>query len=151
VPLVFHQVRYVAVRLLGKIGDTTDIPRLEKLCQSRFLDVKFAAIAAVAQKGDFKRIGLLLDMLDAPEPEMRVLAARELGETAYTPAIARLEKLLTGPDLAERTAAGAAIVRIVSARTSWRSHILADRPPPAAPDAAPAAPPPQLRPVLKKP
>jgi len=136
-----HQVRYVAVRLLGRIGDTTDIPRLEKLCQSRFLDVKFAAIAAVAQLGDFKRIGLLLDMLDAPDPEMRVLAARELGETAYTPAMTRLEKLLASPDLAERTAAAAAIVRIVSARTSWRSRILADRPPPPTPDAAPPAPP----------
>ena len=150
-----HQVRCFAVRLLGRIGDTTDIPRLEKLCQSRFLDVKFAAIAAVALKGDFKRIGLLLDMLDAPESEMRLLAARELGETAYTPAIARLERLLTGPDLAERTAAGAAIVRIMSARTSWRSHILADRPPAMTPEAAPGAPPkappPLVRPTLKKP
>ena len=136
-----HQERYFAVRLLGRIGDTTDIPRLEKLCQSRFLDVKFAAIAAIAEKGDYKRIGLLLDMLDAPESEMRMLAARELGETAYTPAIARLEKLLASKDLAERVAAGGAIVRILSAKTSWRSHILADRPPPATPETGPVTPP----------
>jgi len=151
-----HQVRYFAVRLLGRIGDTTDIPRLEKLCQSQFLDVKFAAIAAVALKGDFKRIGLLLRMLDDPESETRQMAARELGETAYTPAIAPLEKLLAGRDLAERVAAGAAIVRILSAKTPWRSHILADQPPAPPPQAAPAAPvaappPPPPQPGPKRP
>ncbi|MBM4016935.1 MAG: hypothetical protein FJ288_01190 [Planctomycetes bacterium] len=163
-----HEVRYWAVRLLGRVGDTTDIPRLEKLCQSRFLDVRFAAIAAAAQRGDLKRIAFLLDMLDvsvstlreqaatdkdladllqqmseadvaAFARDMRVLAARELGETAYTPALDRLEKLLARGELPERTAAACAIVRILSTHTSWRSRILADRPPPLTPTEGPPA------------
>ncbi len=123
-----HQIRYWAVRLLGRIGTTSDVPRLEKLCQSRFLDVKFAAIAAVAELGDFKRIGLLLDMTEAPEADVRLLAATELGETAYTPAIERLEKILAAADPVERTTAAAAIVRIQTDRRPWKSRILADRP-----------------------
>jgi hypothetical protein len=94
-------------------------------------------------------------MLDDPDPDTRQLAAREIGETAYTPAIARLEKLLTSSDLAERATAGAAIVRILSAKTSWRSHILADRPlappPQATPAAPPTAPPAPPRPASKRP
>jgi HEAT repeat protein len=136
-----HAVRYWATRLLGRIGTTADIPRLEKLCQSRFLDVKLAAIAAVAQQGDFKRIGLLVDLLDSPpsaegESDVRVLASRELAETGYTPAVERLAVLMARGDLTERTSAAAAIIRIRSARQSWRSHILAERPRPEAPAAA---------------
>jgi HEAT repeat protein len=125
-----HQVRYWATRLLGRIGTAADVPRLEKLCQSRFLDVKFAAIAAAAEQGDLKRIGLLLDMLEAPEADSRVLAARELGETAYTPALDRLEQMMARGDPLERTTAAASVVRILSARSSWRSRIMEDRPPP---------------------
>ena len=57
-----HLVRAFATRMLGRMGTTADIPRLEKLCQSRYLDVKYAAIAALARRGDLKRIGMLLDL-----------------------------------------------------------------------------------------
>jgi len=134
-----HPIRAYATRLLGRMGVTADIPRLERLCQSRYLDAKFAAIGALAQQGDLKRIDMLLDMLDAPEADTRELAARELGGTAYTPAVARLATLLTRPDPLERTAAAAAIVRIRSARRPWRARILVDQPLPATP-ATPAAP-----------
>jgi len=119
-----HTVRYYAVRLLGRLGEAEDIPLLERLCQSRFLDVKFGAMAALARLGDFKRIGMLLDMLEAPESQTRVLAARELGETGYTPAVPSLEKMLQSQVPLERTTAAAAIVRIRSARRPWRAHIL---------------------------
>ena len=132
-----HQVRFYATRLLGRLGTTADVPRLDKLCQSQFLDVKFAAIAAAARQGDLVRIGLLLEMLGAPDEPTRVLAARELGETAYTPAIPRLEKRLAVGDPMERTTAASSIVRIRAA-PSWRAKILADKPPPApAPPPAP--------------
>ena len=36
-----HRIRYYATRLLGRMGEKEDIPLLERLCQSRFLDVKF--------------------------------------------------------------------------------------------------------------
>jgi HEAT repeat protein len=140
-----HAIRRLAARLLGQMGTTADIPRLEKLCQSRFLDVKLAAIAAVARQGDFKRIELLLDLLDSqeaatPDLNVRALAAWELAETGYTPAIEPLARLMARGDPMERTASAAAIIRIRSARQPWRSHILADRPAPAASDAAPPAP-----------
>jgi len=119
-----HRIRYYATRLLGRMGEKEDIPLLERLCQSRFLDVKFGAMAALARLGDFKRIGMLLDMLEAPDSPTRVLAARELGETAYTPAVQALQGMLRSKVPLERTTAAAAIVRIRSARQSWRSHIL---------------------------
>ncbi|MEA3368659.1 MAG: hypothetical protein U9R68_11165, partial [Planctomycetota bacterium] len=119
-----HTIRYYATRLLGRMGEKEDIPLLERLCQSRFLDVKFGAMAALARLGDFKRIGMLLDMVEAPDSSTRVLAARELGETAYTPAVQALQRMLRSQVPLERTTAAAAIVRIRSARQSWRSHIL---------------------------
>lgn len=119
-----HTVRYYAVRLLGRMGTQEDIPLLERLCQSRFLDVKFGAMAALARLGDFKRIGMLIDMLEAPDSQTRVLAARELGETGYTPAVPALETMLQSQVPLERTTAAASIVRIRSARRPWRSHIL---------------------------
>jgi len=122
-----HRIRYYAARLLGRVGETDDIPLLERLCQSRFLDVKFAAIAALAQLGDFKRIGMLMDMLEAPDSQTRVLAARELGETGYTPAIPSLAGMLRSSVPLERTAAAAAIVRIQSAERPWRSRILKEQ------------------------
>ena len=128
-----HEIRCAATRLLGRIGTTADIPRLEKLCQSRFLDVKFAAIAATAMLGDFKRIGMLIDLVDAPEAEIRVLAAWELGGTGYTPAIERLARLMARSDATERAAGAAAILRIMSTRQPWRTRILADQPPPEGP------------------
>jgi len=123
-----HQIRYYATRLLGRLGKIEDIPLLERLCRSRFLDVKFAAIASLAQLGDFKRIGMLIDMLQAPDSQTRVLAARELGETAYAPAVPALGVLLTSEVPLERTTAAAAIVRIRSAETPWRSRIMAEEP-----------------------
>jgi HEAT repeat protein len=131
-----NEVRYYATRLLGRVGGKEDIPRLETLCQSRYIDVKFAAIAALAQQGNLKRIDMLLDMLeapnqaDSPEGSPRALAARELGETAYTPAIGRLQKLMTSRDPLDQTTAAAAIVQILSARKSWRAGALAEKPAP---------------------
>jgi len=125
-----HLIRAYAIRLLGRLGTTADIPGLERLCQSRFLDVKFAAIAALAQQGNFVRIGLLVDFLEAEDLQARLGAARELGETAYRPALERLERLLRSRNPEERTAAAAAMVRILSAERSWRSRILADEAPP---------------------
>jgi len=119
-----HLVRYYATRLLGRMGEKEDIPLLERLCQSRFLDVKFGAIASLAQLGDFKRVGMLLDLLEAPDSETRVLAARELGETGYTPALEPLQKMLASQVPLQRTTAAAAIVRIRSAERPWRSTIL---------------------------
>lgn len=119
-----HTIRYYAVRLLGRMGEAEDIPLLQRLCQSRFLDVKFGAMAALARLGDFKRIGMLLDMLEAPDSQTRALAARELGETAYTPAVPALERMLASQVPMERTTAAASIVRIRSARQPWRAHIL---------------------------
>jgi len=119
-----HTIRYYATRLLGRMGETEDIPLLERLCQSRFLDVKFGAMAALARLGDFKRIGMLLDMLQAPQSQTRVLAARELGETGYTPAVPALERMLASRVPLERTTAAASIVRIRSAGQPWRAHIL---------------------------
>jgi len=119
-----HTIRYYATRLLGRMGEPEDIPLLERLCQSRFLDVKFGAMAALARLGDFKRIGMLLDMLQAPQSQTRVLAARELGETGYTPAEPALKEMLESRVPLERTTAAASIVRIRSAGQPWRSHIL---------------------------
>ena len=124
-----HQIRYYATRLLGRLGKKDDIPLLERLCQSRFLDVKFAAIASLAQLGDFKRIGMLLDMVQAPDSQTRVLAARELGETAYAPAIPALGAMLASDTPLERTTAAEAIVRIRSAEAPWRSRIRAEEEP----------------------
>jgi len=130
-----HQIRAYAVRLLGRMGETADIPRLERLCLSRFLDVKFAAIGALAQQGDFKRIEMLTEFLEAEDQQARLLAARELGETAYKPALKPLERLLAARDLWERTTAAAAMVHILSVEDSWRSRILAEEKPPALDDA----------------
>jgi HEAT repeat protein len=133
-----HEIRCWAARLLGPMGTVADVPRLEHECQSRFLDVKFEAIAALAERGDLKRIELLLEFVGAPDADTRLVAIRALGETAYTPAIDRLTAVMNKGDLAERTAAAGAILRIQSARQPWRSRILADRPP-AAPAKAPGA------------
>jgi len=123
-----HLVRYYATRLLGRLGRKDDIPLLERLCQSRFLDVKFGAIAALARLGDLKRIGMLMDMLEAPDGETRVLAAREIGETGYTPALESLQTMLASQVPLERTTAAAAIIRIRSAEKPWRSKILREDP-----------------------
>ena len=128
-----HAIRAFATRLLGRLGEKGDIPRLERLySQSRFLDVKFAAIGALAQQGDFKRIGLLVDFLGSEDQQAGVLAARELAETGYRPALEKLgERLKKATDPMERATVAAAMVRILSARQSWRSRILAEEKPPA--------------------
>ncbi|MBE3070639.1 MAG: HEAT repeat domain-containing protein [Planctomycetes bacterium] len=135
-----HMVRAFAARLLGHMGTTADIPRLEKLCQSRYLDVKYAAMAALAARGDLKRIGMLQDLAEAPDAQSRVLAMTELGESGYTPAIERLARFLKSDIPLERAAAAAAIVRLRSAKGSWRDQILME--PPPAPPQTPSAPPP---------
>jgi HEAT repeat protein len=115
-----HPVRYWATRLLGRIGTADDIPRLQRLCDdSRFLDVKFAAIAALAQRGDLKRIQMLVELLDAKEPDLKALAAGELGETGYGPALPALARLAKDKDLALRTTVAAAILRIQAQGRSW--------------------------------
>ena len=126
-----HEVRCWATRLLGRLGTKADIPRLQRLSESRFLDVKFAAIGSLARLGDFTRIELLTDMLgitakdvrrlaardpqlaeaiagmkdaelEAFAADLRRLAARELGETGYAPALEPL-----GKDDGKRRPAGA--------------------------------------------
>lgn len=134
-----HPVRGFATRLLGKMGEASDIPRLERLCQSRSLDVRFAAIASLARLGDFKRVNTLLVVLtvskgSAPEvdglpvEQVRVLAARELGESGYRPALAALGRLMAEGNALERTAAAVSIGRIQSDPTAWRERILEDEP-----------------------
>jgi hypothetical protein len=140
-----HSVRAFATRLLGQAGEKADIPRLERLYQSRFLDVKFAAIGALAQLGDFKRIGMLVDFLGSEDQQAGILAARELAETGYRPALEELGgRLKKAADPMERATVAAAMVRILSARESWRSRILTEKKPPAlgadAPGRVPAAP-----------
>jgi HEAT repeat protein len=136
-----HEIRYYATRLLGRVGTAAEIPWLEKLSQSRlFLDVKFAAIGSLAQLGDLKRIHMLLDLLNAPDTETRMLAARELGETGYTPAIAYLEPLLGSKEPLERTVGAAAILSIGSGRRSWQAHLRAEPKSSAAPAAPTGAP-----------
>ena len=126
-----HAVRAFATRLLGQADEKADIPRLERLYQSRFLDVKFAAIGALAQLGDFKRIGMLVDFLGSEEQSAGILAARELAETGYRPALEKLgDRLKKAADPMERATVAAAMVRILSARESWRSHILIEKTPP---------------------
>lgn len=132
-----HQVRCYATRLLGEMGEQADIPRLATLCQSRYLDVKFAAIASLALRGDLVRMGLLVDMAGSPDLDARILAARELGRASYTPALAPLGRLLQSQVPLERTTAAAAIVQIRSAGGSWRRKILAETPRPAS-ESAPA-------------
>jgi hypothetical protein len=120
-----HEVRRVAARLLGRIGSTADVPRLERLAQSQvFLDVKFAAIGSLARLGEFKRVSLLVEMLTGPDASARVLAARELGETGYEPALGPLGRLMARGDLAERTSAAGSILRIQALRQSWRTRAL---------------------------
>ena len=134
-----HSVRAFATRLLGRVGEKADITRLERLYQSRFLDVKFAAIGALAQLGDFKRIGMLVDFLGSEEQSAGILAARELAETGYRPALEKLgDRLKKATDPMERATVAAAMVRILSARESWRSRILADEKPPTLDADAPA-------------
>jgi len=134
-----HAVRAFATRLLGRVGEKADITRLERFYQSRFLDVKFAAIGALAQLGDFKRIGMLVDFLGSEDQSAGILAARELAETGYRPAIEQLEgRLKKATDPMERTTVAAAMVRILSARQSWRSRILAEEKPPTLDAEAPA-------------
>jgi HEAT repeat protein len=152
-----HSVRAFAVRLLGRMGETGDIPRLEHLCNlSRFLDVRFAAMASLARLGNSKRIGVLMEVLGMPDhpeslsplpeefsseqqpgappitvPQLRQMVGRELAETGYRPALADLEKQLkkaTNP--MERTTMASAMVRILSEGEAWRSRILADEKPP---------------------
>jgi HEAT repeat protein len=129
-----HPIRAMATRLLGRIGGVPDVPRLERLCESKkFLDVKFAAIGALARLGDFKRVGLLVDMLDAPADEERALAARTLGDTAYAPALPALAKLLEAKDPALRMSAAAAMLKIQSAPEPWRERGLKEEPKTAPP------------------
>lgn len=120
-----HEIRAMAARILGRIGRTADIPRLAKLAESkRFLDVKFAAIAALARLGDLKRVGLLVDMLEAPDAPERALAARALAETGYTPALKPLGRLLKAEDILERTSAAAAMLQIQSSPDPWRKRAM---------------------------
>ena len=55
-------------------------------------------MGALAQQGDLKRIDLLVELLEAPDQDARLLAARELGETGYTPAIPALARLTSAND-----------------------------------------------------
>ncbi len=120
-----HEIRAMAARVLGQIGEQGDVPRLARLSESkRFMDVKFAAIASLARLGDLKRVTLLVDMLDAPEVPERALAARSLGETAYTPALKPLSRLLAREDLLERTSAAVAMLKIQSSEGPWRKRAL---------------------------
>jgi len=151
-----HSVRAFATRLLGQVGEKMDIPRLERLYQSRFLDVRFAAVASLARLGESKRIGVLMEVLGMPDhpellspapgepsyekqfgapavpaPELRLMAARELAETGYRPALADLgNRLKKATDPMERATVAAAMVRIQSEGEAWRSRILADEKPP---------------------
>ena len=130
-----HQIRAFAARLLGRVGGVADVPRLERLSESKkFLDVKFAAIGSLARLGDFKRIGLLIEMLQAPRAEERALAARTLGETGYTPALEPLARLLEAEDLLLRASAAAAMLKIQSSPEPWRRRVLEEKPAAPPPD-----------------
>jgi HEAT repeat protein len=118
-----HVIRSSAVRLLGRFGTADDLPRLRRLADdSQFLDVKFAAVAALSELGDFRQMVILVELLDAPEKDLRMLAARELADTAYTPALRALSERAQSGDIQERTAAAAAMLRIQSDPRSWRDR-----------------------------
>ncbi len=124
-----HTVRAAATRLLGRLGAAEDVPRLEQLALSqRFLDVKLAAIGSLAQLGDLLRITMLLELLDAevegkPDVQTRSLAAMELGEAGYAPALEPLGEMLDRPAPLERVTAAAAILKIRTAGSPWRDRI----------------------------
>ncbi len=157
-----HEIRCWATRLLGRIGTKADIPRLQRLAESRFLDVKFAAIGSLSRLGDFQRIELLVDMLDASGKELRRQAAKdpqmadavgvmkdedleafagdlrrlaglELGETGYAPALEPLGGLMDRGDLLQRTVAASAAYRILMESRPWVKRVLADQPTTAPP------------------
>jgi HEAT repeat protein len=153
-----HAVRCWATRLLGRIGAKADIPRLERLADSRFLDVKFAAIGSLARLGNFTRIESLVEMLGAnartlrlqaaKDPQLadviasmkdaeleafatdlRRLAARELGETGYAPALLPLGHSMESRDLLERTVAASSASKILWESQPWVKRAMSDQAP----------------------
>jgi HEAT repeat protein len=152
-----HEIRCWSTRLLGRIGAKADIPRLERLAESRFLDVKFAAIGSLARLGNFTRIEFLVAMLDATPGSLRRLAkedsqlaaviagmkdeeleesaanlrrmaARELGETGYAPALVPLGKIMDSKDLLERTIAASSTYKILWESQPWIKRAMTDQP-----------------------
>jgi len=110
-----RRIGILAVRLLGRVGTQADIPRLLELSEPGvLLDLRFAAIAALAKLGNLARIRRLVGFLDAENETFRMLALQEVAESGYRPALVRLEKRLGATDPIERVLAAAAMVRIES-------------------------------------
>ncbi|MDP6380422.1 MAG: HEAT repeat domain-containing protein [Phycisphaerae bacterium] len=141
-----HQVQYEAVRILGGMGQTVEMTRLRRLANSPHLDVRFAAICGMAKLGDFSRMQILLEVLaldtvnprtrsrlakklgvdvsalERTETDTRAMAALELAETGYTPALPDLARLLGSRQPLVRLAGAVAILKIHSSGEAWRQR-----------------------------
>jgi HEAT repeat protein len=84
--------RYYAARLLGVLKDRRAVPLLIPLLQDR--EVRSVVPWSLAQIGDPRAIGSLLEVLDRDDPFMRVLAIFALETLKAPQALPKLRELL---------------------------------------------------------
>ncbi len=100
---------------LGFIGSEA-APHLENALKSDSLDVRCAAVGAIAHlaqdKGDERAYQILIDTLADKDPNMRSEAASALGKMAYLPALPQLITALGDPDSEVRRTAAVSLGKL---------------------------------------
>jgi len=98
------QVRLAAIEALGECGALA-LPTLLDLSNAEASDLAGAALAALGASGQAEAIQRLVEALQSPDTERRILAARALARTGSPEAVGPLLAAALGSD--ERTAAEA--------------------------------------------
>lgn len=93
-----HADRYYAAHLFGDLKDRRAVPILLPLLHDR--EVSSVVPWALAEIGDSRANGALIDMLDDSDPSMRVLAIYALEKLGAREALPRLCALLDDPERA---------------------------------------------------
>jgi bilin biosynthesis protein len=91
-------------------------PYLEKAIESESIDVRCAAVGAIAhlaqEKGDERAYQILIDTLSDKDPNVRSEAAAALGKLTYPPAVPPLIMALHDPDDEVRRTAAASLGKL---------------------------------------
>ncbi len=125
-------LRTEALRLLGRLSDAATLPAVAaQTREGEPLPVRLAAVAALGRRRDPEAVPVLVHLLSAREPTMRMQVVSALGEIGDAQSITALLPLLRDPDAAvvgkvvtalSRTKAPSAVTPLLAAlqHPDWR-------------------------------
>jgi len=106
----FDEVRVLSTLMIGRLGDRSMQPALQRLLEQNPVELRLAAAEALGRFGKAQALPAVLAALDFPSPPVRSQAALALGVFDQPQARAALVRLLDDKDPAVRLAAAAAVL-----------------------------------------